>query len=150
LADPALVYSQPSAGIDYFSPRATDIDGDGDLEIFATGGSETPPHGEIVALDGTTGERLWRAEANQQLYGSPVFIDVTGDGVKDVFAGGRNEAFLGVDGASGATLWSFVDTRPLPEFYLYNFYTAFPIDDLTGDGIADLLVSNGGSDAINE
>ncbi|HVR19446.1 MAG TPA: PQQ-binding-like beta-propeller repeat protein [Polyangiaceae bacterium] len=150
LPAPSLVYSHPSLAIDYFSPRAADLDADGELEIVATGGSESPPHGEVVALDGPSGEMLWRVEAEQQLYSSGVFVDVTGDGVKDVFVGGRNQTFFGVDGASGARLWTFVDPRPLPEYYLYNFYTAVPIDDLTGDGVQELLVSNGGSDAINE
>src|SRR5688500_18397269 len=92
LPDPTPVYSQPSPAIDYFSPRAADLDGDGELELVTSGGSETPPLGELVALDGPSGEVLWRFEVNQQLYSSPVFLDVTGDGVKDVFAGGRNEA----------------------------------------------------------
>jgi outer membrane protein assembly factor BamB len=151
LRDPAFVYAKSSPYIDYFSPRAADLDGDGELEIVSSGGSETPPHGELVALDGTSGDVLWRVEADQQLYGSPVFVDVTGDGVSDVFAGGRNEAFVAVDGASGDVLWRFEDPRgPLPEYYFYNFYTAVPIDDLTGDAISDLLLSNGGSDGIME
>ncbi len=151
LPAPAFVYAQASPNIDYFSPRAFDLDGDGDLEIVASGGSETPRHGELVALDGPSGDLLWRVQADQQLYGSAVFIDVTGDGVSDVFAGGRESAFLAVDGSSGDLLWRFEDPRgPLPEYYFYNFYTAVPLDDLTGDGISDLLLSNGGSDAIME
>jgi hypothetical protein len=150
LPDPAFVYSQPSPAIDYFSPRAEDLDGDGELEIVTSGGSETPPLGELVALDGPSGDVLWRVEVDQQLYGSPVFLDMTGDGVKDVFVGGRNEAFIAVNGASGTLLWRFDDPRPLPEYYLYNFYTAVLIDDLSGDAIPELLVSNGGSDGIRE
>jgi outer membrane protein assembly factor BamB len=151
LPAPRSVYARSSPNIDFFSPRAFDLDGDGDLEIVSSGGSETPPHGELVALDGPSGDVLWRVEADWQLYGSPVFIDVTGDGVSDVFAGGREMAFVAVDGASGDVLWRFMDPRgPLPEYYFYNFYTAVPLDDLTGDGISDLLLSNGGSDAIME
>ena len=151
LPAPSPVYSRSSPAISYFSPRAADLDGDGELEIVATGGSEIPPHGEVVALDGPSGDVLWRVDdADQQLYSSAVFVDATGDGVKDVFVGGRNETFFGVNGASGERLWTFVDPRPLPEYYLYNFYTPVPIDDLTGDGVQELLVSNGGSDAIRE
>jgi len=115
LPAPSLLYSRSSPAIDYFSPRAADLDADGELEIVATGGSETPPHGEVVALDGPSGDVLWQVDAEEQLYSSAVFVDVTGDGVKDVFVGGRNETFFGVDGASGERLWSFVDPRPLPE-----------------------------------
>jgi outer membrane protein assembly factor BamB len=151
LPDPTFVYSQPWPAIDYFSPRAADLDGDGELEIVTSGGSESPPLGELVALDGPSGEALWRVEVDEQLYASPVFLDVTGDGVKDVFTGGRDEAFIAVDGASGALLWRFADPRgPFPEYYFYNFYTAVLIDDLSGDQIPELLVSNGGSDGIRE
>jgi outer membrane protein assembly factor BamB len=150
LAAPKRVYARPSVAIDYFSPRATDMDGDGELEIVAAGGSEVPPHGEVVALDGPSGDVLWRALLDEQLYSSAVFLDVTDDGVLDVFVGGRNSLFVALDGVTGAVLWSFVDPRPLPEYYLYNFYTPVPIDDLTGDGIRDLLMASGGSDGIRE
>ena len=147
IPDPALVFTRASApAIDYYSPRAADLDGDGELEILASGGNEFQELGEIVALDGTSGDVLWRADAEQQLYGSPVFIDATGDGVLDVFAGGRNEAFVAVDGSSGDVLWRFVDARPEPDVAFYNFYTAIPIDDVTGDGLSDLLLANGGYD----
>ena len=103
-----------------------------------------------MALDGADGGRsLARRRPTTQLYSSPVFLDVTGDGVKDVFVGGRMETFLAVDGASGDVLWRFEDTRgPLPEYYFYNFYTPVVIADQTGDGIPDLLVANGGGDGI--
>jgi outer membrane protein assembly factor BamB len=147
LPDPGLVFTQTSApAVDYYSPRAADLDGDGKLEILASGGNEFQRLGELVALDGTSGDVLWRADAEQQLYGSPVFVDVTGDGVLDVFVGGRNEAFIAVDGANGDVLWRFVDTRAEPDVPFYNFYTAIPIDDSTGDGLSDLLLANGGYD----
>jgi len=147
LRDPALVFTHSSTAIDYFSPRPADLDGDGKLEILASGGNEFLQRGEIVALDGTSGDLLWRTEAEQQLYGSPALIDVTGDGVLDVFAGGRNGAFAAVDGASGEVLWRFAESVPDdPGFGVYNFYTAIPIDDLTNDGVSELLLANGGWD----
>ena len=57
---------------------------------------------------------------------------MTGDGVKDVFVGGRLASFLAIDGASGEVLWRFMDPRPLPEYYFYNFYTPVLIADQTG------------------
>ena len=36
---------------------------------------------------------------------------MTGDGVKDVFVGGRMAVFIAVDGASGDVLWRFEDDR---------------------------------------
>ena len=148
LPAPAPVWTHAQADAIYFAPRGADLDGDGRLEIIVTGGSEMPATGEVVALDGATGAVRWRATADTQLYSSPVFLDVTGDGVQDVFVGGRLEAFMAVDGASGDVLWRFEDTRALPEYYFYNFYTPFVIADQTGDGVPDLLVANGGGDGI--
>ena len=148
LPAPAPIWTHAQADAIYFAPRGVDLDGDGRLEIIVTGGNEMPATGEVVALDGATGAVRWRATADTQLYSSPVFLDVTGDGVLDVFVGGRLEAFMAVDGASGDVLWRFEDPRALPEYYFYNFYTPFLIPDQTGDGVPDLFVANGGGDGI--
>jgi outer membrane protein assembly factor BamB len=132
----------------YFSPRGVDLDGNGTLEIIVSGGLESPPSGEVLALEGDSGKLLWSVPADQQLYGSPVFVDVTNDGVKDVFAGGRNEQFLAIDGASGELLWKFADDGSSTPHGWYNFYSAVVVGDLSGDGLADLLLSNGGADGI--
>ena len=101
LPAPEPVWTHAQADAIYFAPRGADLDGDGKPEILITGGNEMPAVGEVVALDGATGAVRWRATAERQLYSSPVLLDVTGDGVKDVFVGGRLEAFMAVDGASG-------------------------------------------------
>ena len=145
---PAPIWTYAQADAIYFAPRGADLDGDGRLEIIVTGGGEMPAGGEVVALDGATGAVRWRATAETELYSSPVFLDVTGDGVQDVFVGGRLQSFMAVDGASGDVLWRFEDTRPVPEYYFYNFYTPVLIADQTGDGVPDLLVANGGGDGI--
>ncbi|HEY3500906.1 MAG TPA: PQQ-binding-like beta-propeller repeat protein, partial [Polyangiaceae bacterium] len=126
-----------------FSVRVEDLDGDGEPEVLVPHGVEDPPSGGVVALSGETGEVVWTAPAEQQLYGSPVFLDVTGDGVKDVFAGGRNIEFLALDGASGQLVWRFEADGVVGS---YNFYTAAFVPDQPGDGLAELLVANGGED----
>jgi outer membrane protein assembly factor BamB len=146
LADPQLVWSHATAGTSYFSPRAGDLDGDGLLEVMVPHGQEMPPRGGVVALAGSSGDLLWEIPGRQQLYGSPIFFDVTGDGVGDVFVGGRNAEFLAVDGASGELLWQFYPEGRAREQGWYNFYSAVRIPDQTGDAVADLLVSNGGYD----
>jgi outer membrane protein assembly factor BamB len=149
LPAPAPVWTHTQADSIYYAPRAVDLDGDSHLEVIITGGNETPKFGEVVVLDGATGTVRWRATAETELYSSPVFLDVTGDGVKDVFVSGRLQSFLAVDGASGDVLWRFEDPRgPLPEFYFYNFYTPLVVDDQTGDGVPELLMANGGGDGI--
>ena len=148
LPAPEPVWTHASRDSIYYAPRGADLEDDGKLEVLITGGNETPAFGEVICLDGVTGAVRWRATAEKELYSSPVLLDVTGDGVKDVFVGGRIEAFMAVDGATGAVLWRFKDPRPLPEYYLYNFYTPVLVADQTGDGLPDLLVANGGGDGI--
>jgi outer membrane protein assembly factor BamB len=148
LAPPEPIWTHTSPDSIYYAPRGVDLEDDGKVEILIGGGNEVPAFGEVVALDGETGRVRWRATADTELYSSPVLLDVTGDGVKDVFIGGRLQAFMAVDGASGDVLWRFTDPRPLPEYYFYNFYTPVLIPDQTGDGLPDLLVANGGGDGI--
>jgi outer membrane protein assembly factor BamB len=146
LSFPEQMWSYQHANTMILSVRAEDLDGDGEPELIAAHGIETPPSGGVIALASDTGEPLWEAKARQQLYGSPVFLDVTGDGVKDVFVGGRNAEFLGIDGSSGQTLWQFYPGGGAREQGWFNFYTAVPIPDQTGDEVPDLLVANGGYD----
>jgi outer membrane protein assembly factor BamB len=146
LAAPELVWSHSTPDTVYFSPRVGDLNGDGRLEVVTPHGHESPPSGGIVALAGASGELLWEVPGRQQLFGSPLFSDVTGDGIEDVFGGGRNAEFLAVDGASGEVLWRFYPEGGAREDGWYNFYTAVMVPDQTADGIADLLVSNGGYD----
>jgi outer membrane protein assembly factor BamB len=151
LPGPTPVWTRASSQSIFYAPRVVDLDGDGNLEVLLAGGNETPAFGEVMALDGKTGAVRWLATADAELYSSPVFLDVTGDGVKDVFVGGRMAAFIAVDGASGAVLWRFQDDRATPDGFLYsfyNFYTPVLISDQTGDGLPDLLVANGGGDGI--
>ena len=150
LPPPTPVWTRASAQSIFYAPRVADLDDDGDLEVVLAGGNETPAFGEVMALDGKTGAVRWNATADTELYSSPVLLDVTGDGVKDVFVGGRLAAFIAVDGASGDVLWRFEDTRAPDDrpYNFYNFYTPVLISDQTGDGLPDLLVANGGGDGI--
>jgi outer membrane protein assembly factor BamB len=148
LPAPTPVWTHASANSQYYAPRVVDLDNDGKLEVLITGGSETPSFGEVVALDAATGFVRWQAGAEHDLYSSPVFLDVTGDGVKDVFVGGREETFMAVDGARGQVLWRFTDTREMPNYNFFNFYTPVLVADQTGDGLPDLLMATGGDDGI--
>jgi outer membrane protein assembly factor BamB len=148
LPAPSAVWTHASESSAYFAPRVADLDGDGTLEVLVAGGNEQPSFGELVAMDGTTGFVRWVVGTEAELYTSPVLLDVNSDGVKDVFIGGRQETLLAVDGATGRVLWRFEDTREMPEYYFYNFYTPLLVPDQTGDGLPDLLVTNGGADGI--
>jgi hypothetical protein len=77
---------------------------------------------------------------------------VTGDGVDDIFIGGRSCTLKGLDGKTGDVLWSFN-----PEAYAHdsllklatlNFYSGVLIPDQNDDGYQDLLTQNGGNPKI--
>jgi len=148
LPPPSPVWTHPSAGSVFYAPRAVDLDGDGSLEVVVSGGNEMPKFGEVMALDAKTGAVRWHASADGELYSSAAFLDVNGDGIKDVFVGGRDTTMIAVDGANGTVLWNFTDANPVRESLFYNFYTPVVIPDQTGDGLPDLLVANGGGDGF--
>jgi outer membrane protein assembly factor BamB len=142
------VWTHASPDASYYAPRVVDLDGDGTMEVLVTGGSEQPAFGELVAMDALSGFVRWSAGTEHELYTSPVLLDITKDGIKDVFVGGRGQTLVAVDGSTGRVIWTFEDPRELPEYYFYNFYTPVLVPDQTGDGLPDLLVSNGGADGI--
>jgi len=148
LPPPSPVWTRRSANSNFYAPRVVDLDDDGNLEVVIAGGNEMPMFGELAALDAKTGAVRWAAPADAELYSSPVFLDVNGDGVKDVIAAGRQATMIAVDGATGHLIWSFKDANATGYDFSYNFYTPVVIADQTGDGVPDLLVANGGADGI--
>ncbi|MGB0930469.1 MAG: T9SS type A sorting domain-containing protein [Chitinophagales bacterium] len=132
----------------FSSPRATDLNGDGILDIVVGGGLEDFTRTQSVsAFDGKTGNPLWRVAARNQIFGSALFGDITDDEVDDVFIGGRDAELIAINGATGEVIWEFFeegDTESAAEAGLYNFYTCQWIPDQNNDGVRDLLTANGG------
>lgn len=131
------------------SPRLTDLNGDGILDVVLGAGSIEfqASDSAILAIDGADGSTLWTAGARDQIFGSPVFLDVTDDGVPDIFIGGRAAELKALDGRDGTILWEYfpydVDiTRS--DSGAYNFYSPQIIPDQDDDGLNDLVVAAGG------
>jgi outer membrane protein assembly factor BamB len=132
------------------SPRATDLNGDGVLDIVMGAGQNEYQHSKqgILALDGKTGGLLWQQEAEDQVYGTPVLYDITGDGVDDVFIGGRSPYFKALNGKNGNLIWQFqyaYDNDPVLRHAKFNFNTCVLVPDQNNDGYRDLLTVNGGN-----
>lgn len=133
----------------FSSPRAVDLTGDGVLDIvMGTGKVEFQyTDSAVVALNGVDGSVLWMTSARDQIFGSPSFMDITGDHVADVFIGGRSAEFMSIDGKNGKILWKFSpqsDPADFTKHRFYNFYNPQFIHDVTGDGVRDILIANGG------
>ena len=129
------------------SPRSCDLNNDGVRDIVFGGGTDGVfSNNGIMAVNGATGTLLWKRPSRNEVFGSAVFQDITNDGIKDVFMVGRQAQLLAINGATGALLWDFF---PYPNVNpadsgLYNFYNPQFIADVSGDGLMDILVANGG------
>lgn len=134
----------------YSSPRVVDLNKDGVLDIIL-GGSKNeflPLENGVIAINGQDGKILWTTPGTDQVVGSAVFEEVTGDGIADVFIGGRKNQLYGINGATGALLWSFLPNNgptKAHELTRFNFYNSQLIPDQNGDGFRDLIISNGGN-----
>lgn len=151
-ADPSWTKQYPHVTA-YSSVRTADLNGDGtDDLLLGTGTAEwARTDTGFVALDGKTGELLWRLPARNQIVGSAVLHDVNGDGVPDVFLGGRSAELKSIDGASGRLLWEFFKTNEVEghkKAGWYNFTSPQLIADQNGDGFRDLLIANGGDASL--
>ncbi|MFH1465262.1 MAG: PQQ-binding-like beta-propeller repeat protein [Pseudomonadota bacterium] len=89
------------------APGLYDANGDGVLDV-AIGAEE----GSFFVLDGRSGETLFMIPSSRGDYGQvgfvapPALYDANGDGVRDVFAPGRDNWLHAVDGRTGKPLWS--------------------------------------------
>ena len=132
------------------SPRAADLNEDGILDIVIGAGENEYQYSEegVLALDGKTGELLWQQETQDQVYGSATLYDITGDGVKDVFIGGRSPHLKALNGKTGEVIWEYQyqhEDDPILQYARFNFQNSVLVPDQNGDGLQDLLIVNGGN-----
>lgn len=131
------------------SPRACDLNNDGVKDIIIGGGTDgVASNNGIMAFNGNDGSLLWKRSSRNEVFGSPIFQDITNDGIKDVFITGRQAQFLAINGSNGQLIWDYFPYSINPaDSGLYNFYNPQFIPDVNNDGVPDLLVTNGGNHA---
>jgi len=131
------------------SPRATDLNGDGVLDlVMGVGRLEFQAvDTAIIAISGKTGELIWKRPAIDQIYGSATLLDINHDGVDEVLIGGRSATLQAINGRNGMLIWDFVEANNLKDqvqVNYFNFYNPQLIPDISGDGLPDIIISNGG------
>lgn len=135
------------------SPRVTDLNKDGVLDIVIGAGMNEEQYTDqgILAVDGKSGAMLWEQPTNDQVYGAATFYDVTGDGIKDVFIGGRSPVFKALDGQTGQIIWSFIydsaahRSDPVLRYARFNFNSTILVPDRNGNNYPELVAVNGGN-----
>lgn len=132
----------------FSSPRVTDLNGDsvGDI-ILGMGRLEFQAiDTAVVAINGANGHVLWHLPSNDQIFGSALLYDINKDGVEDIIIGGRSANLMAINGTNGKVLWHFVkeELKPFVQKKYFNFYNPQLIPDQNGDGISEILISNGG------
>ncbi|MDA7502159.1 PQQ-binding-like beta-propeller repeat protein [Chitinophagales bacterium] len=136
----------------FSSPRAVDLNGDSVLDFVLGAGVEGDfRESSVLAFNGANGDLLWSASAHDQIFGSPAFLDVNNDGQQDVIIGGRAAELMALDGTTGEIIWEFFTAEEgvnPADLGWYQFYTPAIVPDQDGDGLADLLVANGGDPTI--
>ena len=133
----------------FSSPRVADLNGDGIGDIIIGAGRQEflSCDSAVMALDGQNGEMLWKVHARDQIFGSAAIKDLNKDGVPDIIIGGRSAELKAINGRTGDLIWEFFssdDTNRPRKAGWYNFYNPQFIPDQDGDGLEDILVSNGG------
>jgi outer membrane protein assembly factor BamB len=132
------------------SPRTTDLNNDGVLDIVIGAGKNEFQYSDmgILAINGANGEIIWQHESEDQVYGSATFIDINDDNVQDVVIGGRTPQLRALDGRSGKLIWKYdykYEDHPILRYAKFNFNNSVLVPDQNSDGIPDILTVNGGN-----
>jgi outer membrane protein assembly factor BamB len=131
------------------SCHAVELTGDDVMDIVIGAGSiehEATKNG-VLAINGHTGKLIWNVPCRDQVVGTAIFMDVTGDGIKDVFIGGRKNQLWCINGANGTIIWEHM--KSLEGFdpkdkRILNFFNPQFIADQDNDNFQDIIISFGG------
>ena len=102
-----------------------------------TGSASGHAYGQLIAIDGKTGEKIWYAKAYSDGEGTtPALGDINGDGIPEIITISEAREIIALNNY-GEIIWIsqrwIVDT---------SLFAAISIVDLEGDGQAEIIVGN--------
>ncbi|KAJ3662550.1 hypothetical protein Zmor_006894 [Zophobas morio] len=134
--------------------RILDLDNDGVEDIifgFGTGdnynvlppemfcpiflGVPPPCEGGVIALNGTTGDIVWRYWVNDTIFGLQCSADLNSDGLDDCLAVGTKGTFIALNAKNGSLVWRQNNNKM--DVFVANF-----VPDQNNDSVADILSSH--------
>lgn len=99
-----------------------------------------------MALNGLTGDSLWKYWAPFAIFSHFCKFDVNNDQVNDCIIAGPGGLLQAIDGKNGKILWDFkritIQTPDELDINAVNLYTINLIRDLDLDGIPDIVASH--------
>ena len=128
----------------FASARTWDLNQDGIKDVVIADGREFDSIGNLTALNGANGAILWEIDRVGELFASAQFMKINNDDFEDVIMAGRLANLFCVDGLTGDLIWEFDNQQPPgPQSWL-QFYEPKQVMDVSGDGLGDIVVINGG------
>jgi hypothetical protein len=115
-----------------------DQDGDGLADVLFCGWDNEHRVFCVSGAGEVAGQQLWARDTGASNYTATLIDDVTGDGVGEVVVGTwqASNQVLCLDGATGATVWTFHNGS-------YNYIMRLvTVDDVDGDGWRDVAVGS--------
>ncbi|EEZ99777.2 hypothetical protein TcasGA2_TC002556 [Tribolium castaneum] len=103
-------------------------------------GVAPPCEGGVIALNGTTGDIVWRYWTNDTIFSLQCSADLNGDGLEDCLAIGDEGTLVAIDSKNGSQLWE--QNYSKLDVYVANF-----VPDQNNDTVADILSSHTSQDS---
>ncbi|XP_065344852.1 uncharacterized protein LOC135942592 [Cloeon dipterum] len=99
-----------------------------------------PCYGGILALDGSTGQQLWRFWTESAVQSLDCSADLTDDKVNDCVAADKSGVLQAINGHDGSRIWSFPSTTPMQLSDGGDQLNPRFVPDMNEDGKQDLVV----------